>query len=226
MFLVHLIEILFCVLITRHSIRWVSYHLRHRNKKARVFRGNCRMPKEVMLALLYGIKPKSRFKVKDLSYRKSLAEWKQLLNTIYPPDNLNIIHQPNSNPINLTLPSHPNTSSNLINLTLPSHTNTNPNLINLTLQPHPNPNLTGDLGVINGNRKQFPFPQLKTGNNNFIHHSKLYKANPSFSKNNTDTTVSQINKITHLSHANTNSNLTIIPFKNLKISQNPIPSLK
>jgi hypothetical protein len=51
MFLIHLLKILFWVLIVRHAIRWVSYHINNKNKKARIFHGNCRMPKEVALAL-------------------------------------------------------------------------------------------------------------------------------------------------------------------------------
>jgi hypothetical protein len=88
MLLITLLKILFSVLVTRHTIKWVSYHIHHRNKKARIFHGNCRMPKEVMFALMYGInaKAKNRFKIKDLSYRKTLAEWKRLLNSIYPSD--------------------------------------------------------------------------------------------------------------------------------------------
>jgi hypothetical protein len=51
------------------------------------------MPMDVEIALMYGIKAvtKTRFKFKDLSYRKSLAEWMCLLNSLYPPDSeLNI----------------------------------------------------------------------------------------------------------------------------------------
>jgi hypothetical protein len=102
MLLVHLIEILLWVLIIRHAIRWVSYHINHKNKKARVFRGNCRMPFDVAFALLYGINAKRKKRVKDLSYRKSLAEWMQLINANYPPDN------------DFTLQPHPNTNPNLI----------------------------------------------------------------------------------------------------------------
>jgi hypothetical protein len=131
MLLIHILKILFCVLIIRHSIRWVSYHIHHRNNKARVFHGNTRMPMDVELALMYGIyaKTKNRFKFKDLSYRKSLAEWKQLLNTWYPPDNLNSAHQ--SNP-----------SSGLVNGNqeqFPQIKNKNPNSIKITNPSHPNP---------------------------------------------------------------------------------------
>lgn len=139
MLLIHLLKILFCLLITRHIIRWVSYHIHHRNKKARVFHGNTRMPFHVEFALMYGVNAltKIRFKIKDLSYRKSLEEWRQLLNTIYPPDNLTITHQ-----------SHPN--------------------------------ITGDLGVTNGNRKQkrfpFLFPQFQIEKNNFTPIKKAYNA--------------------------------------------------
>jgi hypothetical protein len=88
MLLIHLLKILFCLLITRHIIKWVSYHIHHHNKKERVFHGNCRMPFDVEFALMYGINAltKTRFKVKDLSYRKNLVEWMCILNSLYPPD--------------------------------------------------------------------------------------------------------------------------------------------
>jgi hypothetical protein len=72
-------------------MKWVSYHWHHRNKKARVFHGNTRMPMDVELALVYGINAltKTCFKIKDLSYRKNLVEWMCILNSLYPPDNLN-----------------------------------------------------------------------------------------------------------------------------------------
>jgi hypothetical protein len=102
MLLIYLLKILFWLLVIRYTIKWVSYHIHHHNKKSRVFHGNCRMPKEIMLALMYGIKTKNRFKFKDLSYRKSLAEWMQLINTCYPPDNLNIKPPPHPKPTLVT----------------------------------------------------------------------------------------------------------------------------
>jgi hypothetical protein len=141
MLLIQLLKILFSALIIRHIIRWVSYHIHHHNKKARVFHGNCRMPFDVEFALIYGINAltKTRFKVIDLSYRKTLLQWKLLLNEIYPHDNLYFTRQPrlNRNPILTTLPSH-------------THTN---------LKSH-----SRNLGVTTGKRK--PFPALKTGNQN------------------------------------------------------------
>jgi hypothetical protein len=89
----------------RHTIRWVSYHINHNNKKARVFHGNCRMPFDVEFALMYGIKTKTRFKVIDLSYRKNLAEWMCILNSLYPPD-----YESSGN--DFTLQPHLNSSSN------------------------------------------------------------------------------------------------------------------
>jgi hypothetical protein len=59
------------------------------------------MPFDVEFALMYGIQPKTKFHIKDTSYRKSLAQWRQLLNTIYPEDDLNFTHPP-----------HPNTNPN------------------------------------------------------------------------------------------------------------------
>jgi hypothetical protein len=84
MLLIHLLKILFGVLMVRHSIKWVSYHIYHKNKKARVFHGNCRMPKDVWFALMYGINKKFKRRTKDLSYRKSLEEWMQIINANYP----------------------------------------------------------------------------------------------------------------------------------------------
>jgi hypothetical protein len=99
MLLIHILKILFWILIIRHSIRWVSYHIHHRNNKARVFHGNTRMPMDVELALMNGIyaKTKTRFKFKDLSYRKSLVEWMCILNSLYPPDNLTVTRPPYTN---------------------------------------------------------------------------------------------------------------------------------
>jgi hypothetical protein len=173
MLLIHLLKILFLILVIRHTIKWVSYHINHKNKKARVFHGNTRMPFDVEFALMYGIKPKTRFKVKDLSYRKNLVEWMCILNSLYPPDNLTNTHQP--------------------------HTNPHPNLF----------------GVAIGNRKQFPFPQLKTGNNNFIRVKKIYNvitAKPCAKNNNVVSSFL--------------INTKIINFNNLKIPQNVIPCPK
>ncbi len=89
MLLILLLKILFCLLVTRYVIKWVSYHINHKNKKARVFHGNTRMPFDVEFALMYGLKPKTKFRYKDLSYRKNLVEWWCILNSLYPPDNLN-----------------------------------------------------------------------------------------------------------------------------------------
>jgi hypothetical protein len=89
MLLILLIKIILCTLVIRHIIRWVSYHINHKNKTARVFLGNCRMPVDVELALLYGIYAKTKICFKDLSYRKNLVEWMCILNSLYPPDNLN-----------------------------------------------------------------------------------------------------------------------------------------
>jgi hypothetical protein len=49
------------------------------------------MPFDVEFAYMYGINAltKTRFKFKDLSYRKNLVEWMCILNSSYPPDNLN-----------------------------------------------------------------------------------------------------------------------------------------
>ncbi len=102
MLLIHLLKILFCLLLTRYVVKWVSYHWHHRNKKARVFHGNCRLPMGIELALLYGLKSKTKIRYKDLSYRKNLVEWWCILNSLYPPDNLII-----------TPPSHANSNSNL-----------------------------------------------------------------------------------------------------------------
>jgi hypothetical protein len=212
MFLILILKILFPVLIAWYLTLCVSYHIRHHNKKARVFHGNCRMPYDVEFALMYGIKPKTRFKVIDWSYRKSLPEWKRFLNTIYPPDDLNIIPQPNS--INPTLQSHPNSNSNLTTLpshanpnqnyfTLPPHPNSNSNLTTLPSHPHPNPN---PIGVTNWKRK--PFPALKTGN-----HNPIYFTQPSHPHSNSNLT-------TLPPHPHSNSNLTGY---NLKISQTTIP---
>jgi hypothetical protein len=187
MLLIYLLKILFWVLIIRHTIKWVSYHLHHHNKKTRVFHGNTRMPKELEFALMFGLFAKRKKRFKDLSYRKTPAEWMQLINANYPPDNLNIIPQPNSNPINLTLQSHAN----------------------------PNSNLIGDLGVTIGNQKQFPFPNLKTGNNNFTKIKKefnVFTAKPC-AKN---------NRVVSSFLFNTK----IAGIKNLKNSQNPILSSK
>ncbi len=165
MLLFHLIKIILCVLVIRHTIKWVSYHINHKNKKARVFHGNCRMPIDVELALLYGIKPKTKFCGKDLSYRKNLVEWMCILNSLYPPDNLNF--------------------------TRPSRVNAN---------------------LVDKKRKQFPFPQLKTGNNNFIRVKKIYNvfsAKPCAKNNNVVSSFL--------------INTKIINFNNLKIPQNPIP---
>lgn len=186
MFLAHLIEILFCVLITGHVIRCITYHLRYSNKKARVFSGNSQIPKEVMLALMYGVKTKARFKFKDLSYRKSLAEWKRWLNDKYPSD-INLSFQPHSNIVN------PKSSE-------------------------------GDLSLecfSKADRKQFPFPKSKTGNNKFISNCKLNKANPAFTKNNLADTVLPNSQITQ-----STSNLSLINFNNLKNYQNIIPLTK
>jgi hypothetical protein len=136
MLLIHLLKILFWILIIRHSIRWVSYHIHHHNKKERIYHGNTRMPKDVMLALLYGINGKPKIRFKDLSYRKSLAEWWQLINNIYPPDN------------ELTITSQTHANSKLVT----------PASRDSTTQIQSNGNFK------NGNRKQFPFPQLKNTN--------------------------------------------------------------
>jgi hypothetical protein len=180
--LAHLIYILLLLLVIRHTTRWVSYHIHHCNKKARVFHGNCRMPKGVEFALMYGInaKAKKRFKIKDVSYRKSLAEWMQLINTIYPPNS------------KINIPSYIHT-----NLKSPS----------------------GDLGVTTGNRKQFPFPKLKTGNNNFsgIFIPLLFsRRGLSYKRSRGGYNLTL--------HKTSNSNAKIISFNNnLKIYQNVIP---
>ncbi len=98
--LILLLKILLLVLVIRYIIRWVSYHWHHRNKKTRVFHGNCRMPFDVEFALMYGLKPKTKFRYRDLSHRKSLVEWMCILNSLYPPDKLTI-----------TRPSHYNLKS-------------------------------------------------------------------------------------------------------------------
>jgi hypothetical protein len=133
MLLIHLLKILFSVLIIRHFIRWVSYHIHHHNKKERIYHGNTRMPKDVMLALLYGINGKPKIRFKDLSYRKSLAEWWQLINSIYPPDN------------ELSITSQTHTNSNLDPPKLPA-----------SITP-----MRSKMDFKNGNRKQFPFLHSK-----------------------------------------------------------------
>ncbi len=167
MFLILLIKIIFLILIIRYSIRWVSYHINHKNKKAKVFHGNTRMPFHVEFALMYGInaKTKTRFKIKDLSYRKNLVEWMCILNSLYPPDNLNF-----------TRPSRINANS------------------------------------VDRKRKTFPFPKIKTGNNNFIPIKKICNVFTAklCAKNNG--VVSSFLFSTKIAGIN-----------NLKIPQNPIP---
>jgi hypothetical protein len=145
----------------------VSYHIHHKNKKAKVFHGNCRMPFDVEFALMYGINAKTKISYKDISYRKNLVEWMCILNSLYPPDNLTITH-----------PSHPNSNSNLAV----------------------------------GNPKRKPFPQFKTGNNNFTHIKKAYNVTTAklCAKNNNVVSSFLIST-------------KIINFNNLKIPQNAIP---
>lgn len=124
MILVLFIKLLFLLLITRYVIYLVHHHFNHNNKTTRVFRGNCSISKDVMLALLYGIKTKARFKFKDLSYRKSLAEWMKMINGNYPSDNLNIIPPSNVNKNQFPFPKLETGNNNLIHfLKLYSHSN-------------------------------------------------------------------------------------------------------
>ncbi len=103
MLLFNLIKIIFLLWVIRHIIKWVRYHIHHRNKKTRVFHGNCRMPFDVEFALMYGINAltKTRFKGKDLSYRKSLVQWWLVINSNYPDDSK--VNSPPRNHINSTL---------------------------------------------------------------------------------------------------------------------------
>ncbi len=182
MLLIHLLKILFWILIIRHSIRWVSYHIHH-NKKARVFHGNCRMPFDVEFALLYGLKQKTKIRYKDLSYRKNMVEWMCILNSLYPPDKLNF-----------TLQSHPN-----------------PHLV---IPKSPKGDFSLELSAI-GNRKRKPFPQFKTGNNNFIRVKKIHNvitAEPCAKNNNVVSSFL--------------INTKIIKTNNLKILKNIVPSPK
>jgi hypothetical protein len=169
MFLIHLLKILFWLLVIRHTIKWVSYHIHHHNKKTRVFHGNCKTPEEVEFALMYGInaKTKTRFKFKDLSYRKTLAEWKQLLNSIYPPDNLTITLPPHTNP---------NPAPLLFLGGDKAHTRSRGGHY---LALYKTSNTNSNLAIRNRKRKQFP--QLKTRNNNFISHSQPFAKNNSVS---------------------------------------------
>ncbi len=181
MFLEHLVYILLWLVAIRYCIKWVSYHINHKNKKTRVFHGNTRMPFDVEFALMYGInaKTKTRFKFKDLSYRKNLVEWMCILDSLYPPDNK----------LNSTPPSHANPNPNLI--TPPSRVNAN---------------------LVDRKRKPFPFPQFKTGDNNFIRIKKIYNvitAKPCAKNNNVVSSFL--------------INTKIINLNNLKIPQNPIP---
>ncbi len=202
MFLILLLKILFSVLIVRHSIRWVSYYINHKNKKARVFHGNCRMPFDVAFALMYGInaKTKTRFKVKDLSYRKNLVEWMCILNSLYPPDNLTITPPPHSNPNPTPLlflggdKAHARSRGGPCTLNKTSNTNSN-------------------LAI--GNRKRKPFPQFKPGNNNFIRIKKIYNVISVKPCPKNNGVVSSFLFSTKIAGIN-----------NLKIPQNPTPSPK
>jgi hypothetical protein len=148
MILIILLKILFYILAIREAIAIVSRYYNSGAKKARVFHGNCRMPKDVLFALMYGLKTKTKFPSKDLSYKKSLAQWWQLINANYPVENK--LMPERTIPVRLE-----NILSGYSDLKSPS----------------------GDLGVNNGNRK--PFPKLKTGNTNFIPHSKTFVKNNS-----------------------------------------------
>ncbi len=202
MLLIHLLKILFFVLVTRHIIKWVSYHLHSHNKKARVFHGNCRMPFDVEFAFMYGINAltKTRFKVKDLSYRKNLVEWWCILNSLYPPDSES----------NATPPPHANLNPNPIPLLFlggdKAHARSRGGPCTLNKTSNSNSSL------VIGNRERKPFPQLKTGNNTFNRIKKIhnvFSAKPSAKNNNVISSFL--------------INAKIINFKNLKIPQNPIP---
>jgi hypothetical protein len=162
------------------------------NKKTRVFHGNCRMPKELEFALLYGIRPKIKIRYKDLSYRKSLAQWWQLLKSNYPSGD-----------------------ESLKPARLPADQQTNL-LANGSIVK---------LGLIEmANWKRKPFPQFKTGNNNFIRLLHPGTAPLLFlgeGKANAGSRggLCNLNKTYDV-------NTKIISFNNLKISQNALPFTK